>query len=82
LVRRDAQEAKEAYYSKWLSDKVLGCLTMSELEAQALELTLSFTVLVDDGNLPCALTMAALDLLRQSEFLRDDLVFSVTVMQS
>ena len=88
-VRRDAQEQKEAYYSQWVLERTLQMVDVQGLVGKCFELSLSFNVLVDDGNLPCVLTQAALDLLKQLEQQdeqvlkkRDTIAFTVMVLQS
>lgn len=64
-MRRDAQEWKETYYSQWLTSRLIQLIDFAPLRERALDLTLSLSILVDDGNLPCALSLSSLDLLLQ-----------------
>ena len=62
-LRRDLFEQKEAFYTEWLTSLIKSVLDFAPLGGQ--ELHLKFKVASDDGNLPCAFSFAALDLLTQ-----------------
>ena len=62
-LRRDLFEQKEAFYTEWLTSLIKGVLDFAPLGGQ--ELHLKLKVASDDGNLPCAFSFAALDLLTQ-----------------
>lgn len=82
-IRRDVQEWKEAYYSQWLTQRILSVLDFTQLNTLSQELTLSFNVMVDDGNLTSALNLATLDLLNQLNLtLKKPLFFTVMLLQA
>jgi len=66
-LRRDLFEQKEAFYTEWLTGLIKSVLDFAPLGGQELHLRLK--VASDDGNLPCAFSFTALDLLTQVDAL-------------
>ncbi|CDW85954.1 UNKNOWN [Stylonychia lemnae] len=73
LVRRDMQEQKDQYFSDQVQSKLERLLNFTQLNEHKLEIKFSFNVLTDDGNLFCAITTLAMDLLGQIESTHSDI---------
>ena len=65
-IRRDFIEEKETQFKLSLKTKIDQCLTVTALPGQvSQQLTFTFSVVSDDGNLPSVLVAGASDLLSQ-----------------
>lgn len=72
-IRRELQEQKEAYFTQFVTQKLLSLLDFSPITAESMELSVYFNILSDDGSLPTSLMLAAWDLLKdlQNQYCSD-----------